>query len=519
MAAEELVQGLLGAIAEALPKQVPELGRTFVIPAILHRRLPEDRRLVPAATAKAAVLGIPLEVEVFDYEDETRAKEAWDAVTAAYAVAGLTVAAGDASNETFSAPAVTLAEPRVEEVHESDGPDDLVAAYRTTIRLDCRTLGRLSRATGLRIRYCTSRHVIQPPYPDEPDVVHVLLGLRPPGHFRTFSVKVRELFGRKAWSDGEERMVHGPTQWRGRTIASGGTPLFQVIGRNYYQIPLLLSDHSNVFERSAIWDGLMAIMAEDILRPPSDATPSGADDVEAAARAMADGRSDELRERVRRANDDLERLQREFTEKLREREERIRSLKALERDAVGVGERCRDDIARLRPMDGVEDVRIDPEDGLLVTTGPIVIERDGRRYDLGPFRIHLAADGDVAVWSEAPRHPKGHHHPHVDRVSLECFGDVTLAVAKLATGYRFADAVALIMRWLRSYRPETTLIPLEEFPSEPIAKGDARETKPAPEPLAAAQAAGSQGRPAGHADRRRGDRKPRRRGARQDGRA
>lgn len=520
MAAVTLGEGL-SLLIEALPKKTPELKKLFVIPCLLYGRLPADRRPTPTSRETADVLGIGLAVEVFEFADEAAAKAAWDSASGAFEACGIAVEAGDAVNETFAAPALVLKTPLAEERFEDGGSsekDDYLAVFRTAIDLDMRTMARFSKATGLRVRYCMGRYMTQPPHAAEDGVINLLIGQRPPGHYRAFSVKVRNLFGMRVWSDGEERMVHGPVQWRGRTIDAEGVPVFQVIGNNYYQTVLMHSDHGNGFERSMLWAKMLSLLARDLEQAP-EAAHAGTEDIEAAAAGMASRRADELGDALRKLEFELGDLQQQMAEKLRKREEKIGQLKALRRETADVADRCRADFDRLRAMEGVADARIDAEDGLLVVTDPIALERDGRRYALGAFRIHVATDGAIAVWSEDPKHPKGHHHPHVDRVSLECFGDITLAVTKLASAYRFAEAVTMILRWLRSYRPETTLIPLEEFPSEPIAKGAARETKPAPEPLAAAQAAGPQGRASGHADRRRRDRKPRRRGARQDGRA
>jgi len=522
MAAASLGQGL-SVLIETLTRSPPELKRVFVVSELLLDRLPEGQRPMATSRETADVLGIGVAVKTFRFRGRQAAQAAWESLTASFEAAGMPVVAGDASNETLSAPAVVLRDPLVEERFEdSDTPDqtNYLAAFRTAIDLDMKVVGRFSRATGRRVRYCMGRYMTQPPHHAEDGVVNVLIGQRPPGHYRNFAVKVRNLFGLRVWSDGEERMVHGPVQRRGRTIAAEGIPVFQVIGNNYYQTIMLHSEFSNGFERATLWSKMLSLLASDLESPPETAA-AGTEDVEAAANGMAQKRADDIGDQLRKLEFELGDLQQQFAEKLRKRDEKVALLKTVRQAAADIGERCRADMERLRSMEGITDVRIDAEDGFLAVTEPIALERDGRRYDLGPFRIHIADDGDISVWTEDPKHPKGHHHPHVDRVSLECFGDITLAVTKLAAGYRFADAVTLILRWLRSYRPELTLIPLEEFPSVPIdlAEGAAHGKKPAPEPLAAAQAARSESRPSGHADRRRSDRKPRGRRPRQDGRA
>lgn len=525
MAAFSLGDGL-AIIVETLPKKAYELRKIFVASPLLLRRLPEEARPTPTSRETADVLaeGFDLAVDVFEFPDEAAAAAAWDALVAAFAAHGIDVASANADSESFNAPALVLKDAAVEErvLDEDDVKDNYLAAFRPMISADCRMLANLSRATGQRVRYCMGRYITQPPLPFEEGVVNVMIGLRPPGNYREFSVKVRELFGRKVWSDGEERMVHGPVQWRGRTISAEGVPVFQVIGNCYYQTILIHTEHGNGYERTALWNRMLALLARDLIDgPPADAAAHGPIDVEAAVVGMAGKREDDLRDKLRKLEFELGDLQKQYAEKLRKRDEKVALLKDLRRETSDLAERCGRDVKAIEAMEDVTAVRIDADDGLLVETVPIALTHEGRRYDLGPFRIHIGSGGDIAVWSESPRHPKGHHHPHVDRVSLQCLGNVTLAVTKLTSGYRFADAVTMIVRWLRSYRPETTLIPLEEFPSEPVqeAKGAARAEKDRAQLLPAASPAGPESRPPGHADRRRVDRKPRGRRARQDGRA
>jgi hypothetical protein len=512
----------LSVMIRTATEKVPELKKMFVISELLLRKLPEGARPPATSRASADVLGIDVDVGVYEFPDADAAAEAWKGLVAAFEGRGMTVCAALADTEAFQAPAVVLKEPVVEErfIDDEGDRDGFCAAHRATIRVDCEVIGRFSRATGYAVRYCMGRYVTQPPIPFEEGAINVHLGARAPGNYRSFSLKVREIFGCKAWSDGEERMVHGPVQWRGRLISTDGIPVFQVIGNNYYQTVLIHSDNSNGFDRTKLWEKMMVLVARDLAAAhPADPAPATSEDIETGVRGMAGQRADALRDALRTLEFEIGDLQQKFAQKLRERDDKISLLKTLQRETADVASRCEEDFARLRATEGVAAVRIDAEDGLLVETGPIALERDGRRYDLGPFRIHIGADGAIAVWSETPRHPKGHHHPHIDRVSLECFGNITLAVTKLASGYRFADAVEIILRWLRSYRPETTLIPLEEFPSEPIpkTKGTARGKRDATELLAAAQAAGSESPQARDPDRSRGGRKRGRVRDRQDG--
>ncbi len=509
----------LGVLVPYTPEKAPEIKTEFAVCELLLRRLPVPQRPLSSDQAKIIALGIALDAHVYRFSDADQASEAWKRLATALGERQLRVIAvtGAQIDGSSTTPIMVLEEPAAEQRFIGEDTDGLVAAHRAMIRTDMEVMERFSRLTGLCVHYCLAKHVVQPPMPHEHGVLNIHVGARPPGHYQIFSQAVKNLFGCDVWGDGEERKVHGPTSWRGRLVSAEGVPIFQVLGNNAYQFVLVLAECSSGLRRVKLWEEMLSLLARDLAEAHDDALPEPtAEELQRCVREMAESRSVEIRQGLEKIDYELDDLQRKLAEKLRQRLTQVTSLKALEHEAVALAERTADDFVRLRSMPDVAAIHANPEDGLMVETVPIALERDGRRYDLGPFRIHVAPDGQVAIWSESPKHPDGHHHPHIDKTSLECFGNITLAVAKLATAYRLAETVEIVIRWLRSYRPELTLIPLEGFPSQPI--GEPREEKRT-EPLAAAQAAGSESRSSGDAPRRRSGRKPRRAGARQDGRA
>jgi hypothetical protein len=97
----------------------------------------------------------------------------------------------------------------------------------------------------------------------------------------------------------------------------------------------------------------------------------------------------------------------------------------------------------------------------------VTFEEDGARYPLGPFTIRLdPLVGKVTAWSDAPRHPDGHHHPHIASHGLACFGSVSIPLLKCMAAFRFREAAELAIGWLHSYNKANTLYRLEEFPKE-----------------------------------------------------
>lgn len=512
---------VIGTLVPKAPEKAPVLKKEFAVSDLLRRRLPPGTASPDQGWLSAAVLGIAVDIVPFVFPSEEEAAAAMGRIIASFEAIGVPVCAvAGKVPEEFDGPVLVLKEPSVEERFFGEDDSNTRAVHRGTIRVDLEVLGRFSRVTGLRIRYCLGQYVTQAPLPDEEGILNVFLGARPPGNYRYFSQRLKELFGLKIWDEGGTRFVHGATPWRGRLLSTEGVPVFQVLGNNAYDLVHMVSE-SNAFDRGPLWEKMLSLLARG-LAPLAAEGPNEADaDPVAEAQTMAKRRCEGIRTEVEKLDFELRDLQRKFTEKMRERDDKAIGLKAMEREIADLGDRMTEDFARLRAMPDIVAFRIDADEGLMAETVPITLERDGRRYGLGPFRIHLAPDGKVAVWSEAPRHPQGHHHPHIDKTNLECFGNVTLPILKQATAYRFADAVQLIARWLRSYRPETTLIPLEEFPSEPIEtpKGAPREEEDRAELLAAAQAAGPEGTPPGDADRSRSGGKPRRPRARPDGRA
>ncbi len=119
------------------------------------------------------------------------------------------------------------------------------------------------------------------------------------------------------------------------------------------------------------------------------------------------------------------------------------------------------------------------EKGVHVATRDIVIERDGKRFLIGPLMIRMSNVAKVHVWSEDPKGPEGAPHPHVDHLEDPCFGNAGAKISKLLGDHRYADALEVILAWLtRGYSPELTLRKIEAWP-EIDAEGNLVPKKPA----------------------------------------
>lgn len=375
----------------------------------------------------------------------------------------------------------------------ADPPDgENFLTFKSYIESDLKQVEKFSRFTGLCVVYCHAGSIAQPSFPDQPGTVYLLQHHRPPGLWdRTMEVK--DLFGIEVWKQGETRLVGSPTQGRGRVIEENGTCVFQVIGRNYYQLCLVHCELHEPPNREAIFRKLLGRLGRDLVenegRKP-ERLPDTTDEElaafgsEQAGRVLAD-----LGKELGKTEAEVRRLEEELSGKLRERQGQIVRLKAMADSEFvrDLHERLPREFGAIRGIEGVAGVRL-VDGGIHVETDPVVLEHRGRRYGLGPFIIRLDMSGKVEVWSEKPLHPKGHHHPHIDRVNLACYGNVTIAIDKFMSAYRFADAARLVMRWLKTYSPETTLIPIEEWPlvDQTETRKENKNVGTGPEPVATA---------------------------------
>lgn len=503
-----------------ITEEAPGIDTTFAVPEALLGRHPRGAELLAkGSVCRTTVLGLETGVCVFAFNNSALAAKRWARLTVEFSTTHRAVVATTGSGD-YMGPVMVTREPAIEKIFIGDDREHLQSLYQGLARVDMEVAGRFSRITGFRVRYCFGSNFILPPYPYEQDVLNLFISSRPPGNFAHFNQPIGKLFGYNVWPDGEVRMVNGPVSWRGRVLASEGVPVFQVLGNNVYHLAMVLSAEGNNLDRTKIMEKLLSQLLLARAEVSEDVHEATVESYERDVRSMAEQRSSSLRLGFDRIDTELRELERRLAMKLREHRNQVACLQALEREMPELVDRITSDFGKIRAMPDVASLRTHAENGVLVETVPIVFERDGRRYDLGPFFIHVALEGQVAVWSEAPKHPNGHHHPHIDKTSLECFGNITLAVHKYIAAYRLAETIELVLRWIRTYNPDLTLIPLEEFPSEPVAtKGTARETKRHTELLGAAQPARSANAAAGDPDRRRLDRQPRRLRSGQDGSA
>lgn len=119
------------------------------------------------------------------------------------------------------------------------------------------------------------------------------------------------------------------------------------------------------------------------------------------------------------------------------------------------------DLERLKDLPEVLEVRI--LDGRFrVTTIPIVVGFEGRRYRLGNFQIDLSLDGDVRITNVSAR-IGAYDHPHVCQ-GRPRLGNIREGIAKLLGESQFAAATEVLIDFVKTVNPADWLQPIGVWP-------------------------------------------------------
>jgi len=106
------------------------------------------------------------------------------------------------------------------------------------------------------------------------------------------------------------------------------------------------------------------------------------------------------------------------------------------------------------------------ENGILrAVTAPIEITWDGVRYDMGTYSIQLPlGSGRLAIHPEVGcTEAEGFWHPHVNSDGTPCLGNIAGPLAQLLGEGEHAQAVALLLEFLRSYNPDNPYLRIERW--------------------------------------------------------
>ncbi len=145
------------------------------------------------------------------------------------------------------------------------------------------------------------------------------------------------------------------------------------------------------------------------------------------------------------------------TRRLTEGRRRLRLLYG-ERDPAESSGR---ELESLQALPGVREARI--QDGRIsLTTAPILVEYEGRRYRLGCFHLDLHFNGDVRILNLTDRIGL-YDHPHVQE-GRPCLGTVREGVAKLLGEFQFVAATEVLIDFLRTVNPADWRLPVLHWP-------------------------------------------------------
>ncbi|HTK59977.1 MAG TPA: hypothetical protein VL283_02120 [Candidatus Baltobacteraceae bacterium] len=347
--------------------------------------------------------------------------------------------------------------------------DDLAeqAKFHEASQAYARALARLMSITGRTFKLCLGTAGVAMPEDDREDGhVRIYPNAHPPGE--AIARNLREVYGLPIALNAPEIAANGPAIGRGIVLKDEAkVPVVQVLGRHVFVLfPILTNFNAltsvRIFDR-AIAAALEAMGSPEAAGPEADPTPERL--AEAATPWIA-----EWAESLDKASEQYRTEIRQFQEAIAIKQRFLRETEATAasvRDSAFVKrakERLPDEFRTILALEGVASAAF-VENGIQVVTGDLQIAWNGRRFAIGPLRVRVNALAKVTVWSEAPRHPDGIPHPHVDDFTSPCFGNAGERVAKLLADHRYGDAFAVIMSWLvRGYTHELARHKIEEWP-------------------------------------------------------
>ncbi len=127
----------------------------------------------------------------------------------------------------------------------------------------------------------------------------------------------------------------------------------------------------------------------------------------------------------------------------------LRALRELRETETS---RYRDELGRMLEVPGVARVSVE-RDAVAIFTESIVVEYEGRRYEIGEFRLDLFFNGLLRLRNlrNTGRYDL-YDHPHV-RDGEPCLGNIGDGLAKLIASSQFSVAARVLIEYLHGYDP------------------------------------------------------------------
>ena len=110
-----------------------------------------------------------------------------------------------------------------------------------------------------------------------------------------------------------------------------------------------------------------------------------------------------------------------------------------------------------------EDITWNSSQGLVATTGAIVVDYANWRFPLGRYQVTIEPRGRLII-KDLTEHPKAEHpHPHVGSDGAPCLGNIHADIAKLIGRMRIAEALQVLHTFLSSYNREGAYESISRF--------------------------------------------------------
>lgn len=185
--------------------------------------------------------------------------------------------------------------------------------------------------------------------------------------------------------------------------------------------------------------------------------------------------------KLRGREDDYREWQRDLRDKRGEIDHASNRVERLARELVDIRDRIEafEDHAETKVRDRIDEefdelVRMVPEpfthlrvsgDQLRVVTEPISIRHAGRTYHFGQFRIEVSLR-DVSLEihpHDDNQRAEEYYHPHITPNGSPCWGNVGPGISQLLGERKIAEALPVVLQFLKSYSQTAPYIEIENF--------------------------------------------------------
>lgn len=275
---------------------------------------------------------------------------------------------------------------------------------------------------------------------------------------------VKVVYGRRFKGEGNKLIA--PAEGRGKIIHDEhGNAVAQVIGRNIFTLVYKMLAAKADWADEAL-SNVIAVGITTILSKEADGDQEALNDV------WRENLDDHRKSYIRMALEKFRLEERQIECDIDDCDENVgKARKALtsglrqKKDFQARLSNLRDGPLRLRQEELVKEfdqlaaspyvVGVKCQDGFIdIYTGPIFIDHDEARYEIGRFRLRLNDAGHIGITNvDNTSDSADWHHPHIPSRSGPCFGNLNESLGKYLADRQFAVVVSLLYRFLEQYNP------------------------------------------------------------------